>query len=88
MTQELVLEIMKNSIWTTALIVGPILIIGLMAGLSVGVFQAITQIQEMTLTFIPKIILIVLALAIFLPWMINKMLDFTRQIFEMISAIQ
>lgn len=86
MTQDFVLAIMKNALWTTLLIAGPILLLGLIAGLSVGIFQAVTQIQEMTLTFIPKILIIALALALFLPWMMHKMLDFTLQVFANISV--
>lgn len=88
MTQDFVISIMKNSLWTTLMISGPILLLGLVTGLFVGVFQAVTQIHEMTLTFIPKILIIVLALAFFLPWMINTMLDFTIVIFGHISSIR
>lgn len=87
MTQEFVLTVMKNALWTTLLIAGPVLLIGLITGLSVGIFQAITQIQEMTLTFIPKILLIALALGLLLPWMLNRMLSFTTEIFNMIPGL-
>ncbi len=88
MTQELVISIMKTALWTTLKISGPILLLGLVAGLTVGIFQAVTQIHEMTLTFIPKILLIVVALAIFLPWMLNSMLDFTTTVFGYIKTIK
>ncbi|RMD96822.1 MAG: flagellar biosynthetic protein FliQ [Calditrichaeota bacterium] len=88
MTQEFVLAIMKNALWTTLLVAGPILLLGLVAGLAVGIFQAVTQIQEMTLTFIPKILLVALALALFLPWMLNQMLTFTLQIFHSIAGVR
>ena len=71
----------------TLLIAGPMLAIGLIIGLVVSIFQAVTQIQEMTLTFVPKIIGIALALLIFLPWMINKLTDFTRHMIEMIPTL-
>ncbi len=87
MTQELVLTLMKNALWTTLLVAGPILVLGLVTGLLVGIFQAVTQIQEMTLTFIPKILVVALAMALFLPWMLNKMLSFTREIFHLITLI-
>ena len=88
MTQEFVVSIMKTALWTTLMISGPILLLGLVAGLAVGIFQAVTQIHEMTLTFIPKILLIVLALALFLPWMITSMLDFTQTIFHYIATVK
>ena len=71
----------------TLLIAGPMLAFGLVIGLVVSIFQAVTQIQEMTLTFVPKIIGIALALLIFLPWMINKLTDFTRHMIEMIPTL-
>lgn len=88
MTQEFVLATMKSALWTTLIIAGPILMLGLIAGLTVGIFQAVTQIQEMTLTFIPKILIIGTALALFLPYMLNKMLDFTIRIFGHIQTFQ
>ncbi len=87
MTQEMAIALMKNTLWTMLTIAGPILILGLIAGILVGIFQAVTQIQEMTLTFIPKILLVALALALFLPWMLNRMITFTLEVFQKISAI-
>ena len=88
MTEEFVMAIMKDAFWTTLLVAGPILLLGLIAGLTVGIFQSVTQIQEMTLTFIPKIILVAVALALFSPWMLNQMLHFMQQIFAHIASIQ
>jgi flagellar biosynthetic protein FliQ len=69
------------------MIAGPMLLFGLIVGVSVALFQAITQIQEMTLTFIPKILAVAAALLIFLPWMINMATDFTRHMFELIPTL-
>ena len=88
MTQELVLSLMKNALWTGLMVAGPILLLGLVTGLIIGIFQAVTQIQEMTLTFIPKILVVALAMALFLPWMLNTLLDFTREIFYLIATIR
>ncbi len=87
MTQELVLSLMKNALWTGLMVAGPILVLGLITGLLIGIFQAVTQIQEMTLTFIPKILVVALVLALFLPWMLNTILDFTREIFNLIGTL-
>lgn len=65
----------------TLLLSAPILILGLIAGLIVSIFQAVTQINEMTLTFIPKLITIFLALMLFLPWMLQVMTEYTANIF-------
>ena len=65
----------------------PMLAFGLVIGLVISIFQAVTQINEMTLTFVPKILGIALALLIFLPWMINMLSDFTRHMFELIPQM-
>jgi flagellar biosynthetic protein FliQ len=63
------------------------LIFGLVVGLVISIFQAVTQINEMTLTIVPKILAVALALLIFLPWMISMMTDFTRHMFELIPTL-
>ena len=87
MSQEFVIHIAKNMLLTTLLISAPLLIAGLVVGLAIGIFQAVTQIHEMTLTFIPKILAVVITLIIFLPWMMNLMLSFTHDIFQLIITI-
>ena len=87
MTPQMVVSIAREALMLTLLIAGPMLMFGLVIGLVVSVFQAVTQIQEMTLTFVPKILGIALALLIFLPWMINKLTDFTRHMIEMIPGL-
>ncbi|MBN2008085.1 flagellar biosynthesis protein FliQ [candidate division KSB1 bacterium] len=82
MSQEFVIHLAKNALLTTLLVSSPLLLAGLIVGLSVSIVQAVTQINEMTMTFIPKIIAVVLALIIFLPWMMNMMLTFTQEIFQ------
>ena len=80
MTQEFVLDICRESIKITLLLSAPLLGAGLLIGLLVSIFQAVTQIQEMTLTFIPKILAVVIALIIFLPWMMRTILNFTTNL--------
>jgi len=80
MTQEFVLDICRESIKITLLLSAPLLGAGLLIGLLVSIFQAVTQIQEMTLTFIPKILAVVIALIIFLPWMMRTILSFTTNL--------
>lgn len=81
MTPEFVIGFARQSIELTLMISLPMLGIGLIVGLTVSIFQAATQIQEMTLTFIPKIISIFLALLISFPWIMDKLLTFTRELF-------
>jgi flagellar biosynthesis protein FliQ len=71
----------------TLFLAGPVLFFGLVAGLAVSVFQALTQIHEMTLTFIPKIAATVLALAIFGPWMLQKMVNYTAAVFRAVPTL-
>jgi flagellar biosynthetic protein FliQ len=87
MTPQMVVSIGRDALMLTLMISGPLLLFGLVVGLAISVFQAVTQINEMTLTFVPKILAIALALLIFLPWMINMATDFTRHLFEMIPQM-
>lgn len=81
MDQAQVIALGKEMLKVTLVLCGPMLAFGLVAGLVVSVFQAVTQIQDMTLTFIPKILAVLLALALFFPWMLNVMLEFTNKLF-------
>jgi len=71
----------------TLLVAAPMLGFGLIVGLVISIFQAVTQINEMTLTFVPKILAVAAALLIFLPWIINTMVDFTRHMFDLIPTL-
>ncbi len=80
MTPETVATIGKEAIETVLLIAAPMLGFGLVVGIMISVFQAATQIQEMTLTFVPKIVAVFIALLIFFPWMMQTMIEFTREL--------
>ena len=82
-----VVDIGRQAIWITLLISGPIMIAGLVVGLVVGIFQAVTQIHEMTLTFIPKIIVMVGLLMLMLPWILIKLVDYTVNLFNLIPTV-
>jgi len=87
MTPQMVVAIGREALITTLMICGPMLLFGLIVGLVISIFQAVTQIHEMTLTFVPKILAVALALLIFLPWMINVATDFTRHMFELVPML-
>lgn len=87
MSPEFVLELGRNALQISLLLAGPVLLFGLIAGLAVAVFQALTQINEMTLAFIPKIGAAVLALALFGPWMLQKLINYTTALFEAIPGV-
>ena len=82
MTPEFVVVFAKDAILLTIYLSMPMLGLGLIAGLIVSVFQAVTQIQEMTLTFVPKIIAVFLGLLFAAPWMLEKVTSFTTHVFE------
>ncbi|MGZ6224506.1 MAG: flagellar biosynthesis protein FliQ [Syntrophales bacterium] len=69
-----------ETIKVTLLISAPMLLMGLIIGLAISIFQAVTQIQEMTLVFVPKIVAVLIALIISLPWMMNIMITYTQNI--------
>lgn len=86
MTPQMVVSIGREALMLTIMVAGPLLLSGLIVGLIISIFQAVTQIQEMTLTFIPKILAVALSLLLFLPWIINKLTDFTTHMFELIPT--
>ncbi len=77
----------QQALTMALLLSAPMLLFGLAAGLIVSIFQAVTQIQEMTLSFIPKVLAVVASLLIFLPWMVNKMVLYTTDVFGRIGSI-
>lgn len=82
MTPELVMEFTAEALKVAVLLAAPMLLFGLIAGLVISIFQAVTQINEITLTLIPKMLAVVLALVIFFPWMLNIFLNFTSNLFS------
>lgn len=87
MTPESVLSVGESALMVTILLAAPLLLSALAIGLFVGVLQAATQIQEMTLSFIPKLMVLVVALMVAGPWMLGLITDFTIQLFESIPAL-
>ncbi|HEX9916570.1 MAG TPA: flagellar biosynthesis protein FliQ [candidate division Zixibacteria bacterium] len=87
MTTEFVIGIGREAILITLMVSAPMLVFGLIVGLAVSILQAVTQVHEMTLIFIPKIIAVALALLIFLPWILNKVVDFTAKLINSIPNI-
>ncbi len=87
MTSDTVISIGQEALRVTAMISAPILLSVLAIGIVVGMFQAATSINEQTLSFIPKLIILVLVLAIAGSWMLSQIVEFTKNIFEMIPDI-
>ena len=87
MNELVIMTIVKKALITGVTVGGPILIISLVVGLIISIFQATTQIQEQTLTFVPKLIAIILVLVLGGPWMLNKLVMLTNELFQSISTI-
>jgi flagellar biosynthetic protein FliQ len=81
------IDIFQKALWLALLVSAPMLLFGLVTGLVVSIFQAVTQIQEMTLTFIPKILAVVVSLFLFLPWMVHKMVDYTVSLLSDLGGV-
>jgi flagellar biosynthetic protein FliQ len=86
MTEELIIKLGQDAIRTTAMIASPMLLGALVIGLIISVLQAVTQINEATLTFIPKMIVISLVVLIAGPWMLDVMSNYTIELYENIAS--
>ncbi|MBN6887178.1 flagellar biosynthesis protein FliQ [Cytobacillus horneckiae] len=80
MTPEAVISIAEQGVMAVLMICGPLLLLALVVGLVVSIFQATTQIQEQTLAFIPKIVAVLLGIVVFGPWMLNYIVTYTNDI--------
>ncbi|MEI6384094.1 MAG: flagellar biosynthesis protein FliQ [Betaproteobacteria bacterium] len=87
MDSAMVVDLGRQALWMTMLISAPLLIVALVVGLIVGVFQAATSINEQTLSFIPKLLALGLTMAILGGWMINTLVDYTRVLFGRIPTL-
>jgi len=87
MGPETVLAIGQDALWLAVLLAGPLLLSALSVGLLIGIFQAATQIQEMTLSFIPKLLALVIALVVAGPWMLQVVVTFSTRLFMEIPSL-
>ncbi|MEK0289838.1 flagellar biosynthesis protein FliQ [Caldifermentibacillus hisashii] len=82
MTSESVITLAEQGIYTILIVSGPLLLIALVVGLIISIFQATTQIQEQTLAFVPKILAVLLGVIVFGPWMVSHMVQYAENIFS------
>ena len=87
MNEMEVLDVARDGMMVMLLVAAPMLLTGLVVGLSITIFQTLTHIQEMTLTFIPKILAVFTALIVFLPWMISELTEFMQRVMDRIVAL-
>ncbi len=87
MTDATIISLAQQSVKLCVLLSAPMLITALIVGLVISIFQAVTQIQEMTLTFVPKILAMVLVFFLTMPWMLHKLMEFTQNLILSIPNI-
>lgn len=87
MDEVAVLEVGREALWVILKISGPVMLAGLMIGLIIALFQALTSIQEMTLTFVPKILVIFVSIIVFLPFMMTVLTEFSNSLFDRMVAL-
>ncbi len=87
MDSAMVVDIGRQAVWATLLVSAPLLGVALIVGLVIGIVQAATSINEMTLSFIPKVIAMGMAILLFGSWMLGTLVEFTRAIFQRIPAL-
>ena len=87
MTPEAVMDLAHSTLMVTAMIAAPLLLTALVTGLLIGMLQAATQINEATLSFIPKLLLLVLTLFAIGPWILRMLIDFTRELYAGIPGM-
>lgn len=86
MTTEIVIDIMRQAIWLIVKLSAPMLLVSLIVGLVISIFQTVTSIQEQTMTFVPKILSIFITLLVCGNWIMTEIADFTSQLFAMFST--
>lgn len=86
MDPQLAIDISRDALFITSVIAAPVLVAGMFVGLVIGLLQALTQIQEQTVAFVPKLVAMGLALAFTLPWILAQLLDYSENLFRSIPS--
>lgn len=86
MNEAQVLEVAREAVWTLVLVSAPVLLVGMVIGLAISLFQTLTQIQEMTLTFVPKLLIVFGSLIVLLPFMFHETRLFAEHMFDLVIA--
>ena len=80
MDAQTAIDLGREALWTTLIVASPVLIAALVVGLVIGLLQALTQIQEQSVAFVPKIVVMLLVLSVSLPWLISRMVHYTSEL--------
>jgi len=87
MNEATVIELSRNALYVVLKVSSPIMLAGLFVGLTIALFQALTTIQEITLTFVPKIFVIFFSVIVFLPFMTTTLIDFARLLYDRMGSL-
>ncbi len=87
MTEGYIITLAREALYTTLLICAPLLGVSLLIGLLIGIFQATTQLQDASLSFVPKIVAVLIVVVIFAPWILNILISFTQNLFMSIQNL-
>ncbi len=87
MTDQMVVKLVSDAFYTVLLVVGPLLLASLVVGLIISIFQAATSISEQTLTFVPKLLTVFLVIVLLLPYMLEKLMTFTKEMIGYIPSM-
>lgn len=87
MTQEFAVFIVRETLLTALMLAAPMLLAGLVVGVTISLLQSMTQVQEMTLTFIPKIVSVVTVMILFAPWMLNVVISFFHRVMAFVTQV-
>jgi flagellar biosynthetic protein FliQ len=87
MSEEFIVHMFREAFYTALLVSAPVLLASLVVGLVISIFQAATSVQEFTLTFVPKLIVVAIVLVLMLPWMIDTIVGFTQNLFQQIPML-
>lgn len=87
MNETQIIDIARDGVWTMIIVAGPILMTGLVVGLIITLFQALTSLQEQTLTFVPKVLAVFFSMILLLPFMIHQLTDFMQRMMDTIISL-
>ena len=87
MSESQFIDLLQNAVWLVIILAAPLLVVNLVVGLAISIFQAVTQIQESTLTFVPKVLASFLVLVLAGPWMTQMVVDYSHRIFHQLIEV-
>lgn len=87
MTVDTIVNLARQALLVTLLTAAPMLLAGMLIGLLISIFQSVTQIQEITLTFVPKIVVVMVTFLVFLPWMVGMVMEFVQPLFSNFNSL-